>query len=397
MDTPLVSDPTSVFAFLIGALALIYWLNTLEQLRGFFKIFPPVIWAYFVPMIATAIGLIPVASPTYSWITRYMLPLSLFLLMMTTDLPAILKLGRIALIMMLAGTLGIVIGGPVAFGVLGSFLPEEAWKGLATLSGSWIGGTANMVAIQQSVGASDSMLGPIIVVDTVVGYGWMGVLLFLGSFQDKFDKWTKADRSSLDQVIKRSEEFVDKQKPLTLPTLTFILGLGFVATALAIKIGGLLPAVGNPSVISQTTWAVLVVVTVGLVLSYSPLKNLETYGASRIGYMALYLLLASIGARADLHAIADAPLYLLAGVIWIAVHISILFLAARIFRAPFFFVATGSMANIGGAASAPVVAGSYVPSMAPVGLLMGVAGYILGIYAAIFCAWILGQMSLVIG
>lgn len=396
MSTPLISDPTSVFAFLIGALAVIYWLNTLEFLKGFFGIFPPVIWAYFVPMLATAAGLIPVSSPTYSWITKYMLPLSLFLLMMTTDLPAIMKLGRIALVMMLAGTLGIVIGGPVAFGILGSVLPEEAWKGLASLSGSWIGGTANMVAIQQSVGAPDSLLGPIIVVDTVVGYGWMGVLLFLGPFQERFDRWSKADRSSLDHVIKLSEESSQNHKPITLPTLTFILGLGFVATAFAIRLGGMLPAVGNPSVISQTTWAVLVVVTVGLVLSYSPLKNLEAYGASRIGYMALYLLLASIGARADLHAIADAPLYLLAGVIWIVIHVAILILAARLFKAPFFFVATGSMANIGGAASAPVVAGSYVPSMAPVGLLMGVAGYILGIYAALFCAWILGQMSLVI-
>ncbi len=396
MTDPVIAEPTSVFAFLIGILAVIYWLNTIGKLSGFFKIFPPVIWAYFLPMIATALGIIPVSSPTYSWITKVLLPLSLFLLMMTVDLPAILKLGKVAILMMLAGTLGIVIGGPISFGLLGAFLPEDAWKGLAALSGGWIGGTANMVAIQQSVGASDSALGPIIVVDTVVGYGWMGILLFLSGFQEKFDKWNRADRTVLDDVIRRAEGSTLKRSPITVPALAIILGLGFVATAFAIKIGSLLPAVGNPSVISQTTWAVLVVVTVGLILSFSPLKRLEEFGASRIGYIALYILLTSIGARADLRAIADAPLLLLVGLIWIVVHISVLLLAARVFKAPFFFVATGSMANVGGAASAPVVAGSYLPSLAPVGLLMGVSGYILGIYAALLCAWILGQMSLII-
>ena len=391
---PLISDPTSVFAFLIGTLAVLYWLNTFQSLESFFKILPPVIWAYFLPMIASSLGVIPSDSPTYGWIARYLLPFSLFLLMMTTDLPSVVKLGKIAIIMMLAGTLGIVIGGPVAYTIMSGLLPPEAWKDLATLSGSWIGGTANMVAIQQSVGLED--LGPVIVVDTVVGYGWMGVLLFFGAFQERFDRWNLADRSILDGVLDRVDLNTDARKFITLPSLAFILGLGFVATVLAIKVGNNLPAVGNPSVISQTTWAVLVVVTVGVILSFSPLRQLENYGASRIGYLALYLLLTSIGARADVSAIADAPQLMFAGIIWLVVHVAILLTAARIFRAPLFFVATGSMANIGGAASAPVVAGAYIPSMAPVGLLMGVAGYILGIYAALFCAWILGQLSLIL-
>ncbi|NND70777.1 MAG: DUF819 family protein [Rhodothermales bacterium] len=391
---PLISEPTTVFAFLIGTLAVLYWLNTLPALRSFFKILPPVIWAYFLPMIASTMGVIPSDSPTYSWIAKYLLPFSLFLLMMTTDLPSVVKLGRIAIIMMLAGTLGIVVGGPIAYAIMSGFLPPEAWKDLATLSGSWIGGTANMVAIQQSVGLQD--LGPIIVVDTVVGYGWMGVLLFFGAFQERFDRWNLADRSILDGVLDRVNLAGTSTKSITLPSLSFILGLGFVATVISIRIGGVLPAVGNPSVISQTTWAVLVVVTVGIVLSFSPLQKLEEYGASKIGYLALYLLLTSIGARADVSAIAEAPQLMVAGAIWLTIHVAILLAAARIFRAPLFFVATGSMANIGGAASAPVVAGAYIPSMAPVGLLMGVAGYVLGIYAALFCAWILGQLSLIL-
>ncbi|NNE45304.1 MAG: DUF819 family protein [Rhodothermales bacterium] len=393
---PLITDPTSIFALLAGILAAVFWLSGLDQFRRLFDVLPPVIWAYFVPMIATTIGILPDASPAYSWISRYLLPLSLFLLMVTIDLPAVLHLGKLAIIMMLAGTVGIVIGGPIAFLVFGQFLPVDAWKGLAALSGSWIGGTANMVAIQKSVGAADAALGPIIVVDTVVGYGWMGILLFLGSFQKRFDAWIGADTSALEEANQHLQEIEVKRKPIMMSHLGMILGLGFVATVISISIGQMLPDLGEPSVISKTTWAVLVVVTLGLVLSFTPIRRLEVYGASKVGYIALYLLMASIGARANLAAVLDAPLYLLTGLVWISIHVAILLAAARIFRAPLFLVATGSMANVGGAASAPVVAGAYMPSMAPVGLLMGVSGYILGIYAALGCAWILGQLSLLL-
>lgn len=392
---PLITDPTSIFAVLAGILAGVFWLSGQPRLRRLFDILPPVIWAYFVPMIATTIGITPAASSAYAWISTYLLPLSLFLLMVTIDLPAILRLGRLAIIMMLAGTAGIMIGGPVAYAIFGEFLPVDSWKGLAALSGSWIGGTANMVAIQKSVGAPDAALGPIIVVDTVVGYGWMGVLLFLAAFQSRFDRWIRADTSALEVANRHLEEIEVARKPIMMSHLGMILGLGFVATVISITIGQMLPALGEPSVISKTTWAVLVVVTLGLILSFTPIRKLEVYGASKVGYIALYLLMASIGARANLAAVVDAPLYLMAGVVWVAIHVAILLLAARIFRAPLFLVATGSMANIGGAASAPVVAGAYMPSMAPVGLLMGVAGYILGIYAALACAWMLGQLSLI--
>ena len=185
----MITDTNQLFALLAAVLALVFWMSTLAPFKKLFAIVPPVIWAYFLPTILTTIGITPASSDVYSWMARILLPLSLFLLMITVDLPAIIKLGGKAIIMMLTGTFGIVIGGPIAFMVFGSFLPADAWQGFATLSGSWIGGTANMIAIQQSVGAPDSILGPVIVVDTVVGYGWMGVLIFLSAFQGKFDKW----------------------------------------------------------------------------------------------------------------------------------------------------------------------------------------------------------------
>ena len=392
-DAALITEPTALFAFLAGLLGLIFWLSTLDPLKPFFERLPPVIWAYFVPMIATTLGITPAASPVYDWVARYLLPLALFLLMLTVDVPAIVRLGPIALAMMAVGTLGIVIGGPVAYLLFGGFLPPDAWQGFATLSGSWIGGTANMVAIQQSVGAPDALLGPIIVVDTVVGYGWMGVLIFLSSFQERFDRHIGARTSAIEAMNARLAELDTERRVVTIADLAIIVGLAFAATALSVALGGRLPALGDPTIISQSTWAILIAVTLGLLLSFTPLRRLERPGASRIGYLALYLLLTTIGAKADLAAVLEAPLYLLAGVVWIAIHIGLLFLAAKLLRAPLFFVATGSMANIGGAASAPVVAGVYHPAMAPVGLLMAVAGYILGIYAALACAGILGWMA----
>jgi uncharacterized membrane protein len=175
--------------------------------------------------------------------------------------------------------------------------------------------------------------------------------------------------------------------------LAALIGLAFGAAVASIAVGQRLPAVGTPTIISPTTWAVLIVVTGGLLLSFTPVRRLEDVGASRLGYAALYLLLTSIGAQADMRAVLAAPLYLAAGVLWIAVHVAVLLIVARLIRAPLFFFATGSMANIGGAASAPVVAGVYNPAMAPVGLLMAVAGYVLGIYAALGCAAILGWMA----
>lgn len=390
----MITETNQLFALLAAVLAILFWLSTLKPLQSFFKYLPPVIWAYFLPMFLTTGGVTPSSSPVYDWMGDYLLPFSLFLLMLTIDLPAIMKLGKKAITMMLAGTLGIVIGGPVAYLIFSSFLPEDAWQGFAVLSGSWIGGTANLLAIQKSVGASDGIVGPIIVVDTIVGYGWMGVLIFLSTFQKKFDAWVGADNSAIERANARLSEMDTSRRPIGLPDLIYILGLGMGGTVLAIAIGNMLPALGDPTIISSKTWAILVAVTAGLALSFTRIQKLEQAGASKVGFLALFLLITSIGAKGDLAAIMDAPLYLLAGIVWISIHIMILMIVAKLIKAPLFFVATGSMANIGGAASAPIVASVYHPAMAPVGLLMGISGYFLGIYAALGCAWILSQLAM---
>jgi uncharacterized membrane protein len=281
--------------------------------------------------------------------------------------------------------------------LFGHFLPADAWTGFAALSGSWIGGTANMVAVAESVGTPDSAFGPIIVVDTVVGYGWMGVLLFFSVWQKKFDSRTRANTAAIEETNARLAEMDRDRHPTTVRDAAFLIGIGLGAAVLSVNLGDSMPSLGDPTIISATTWAVLIVVTGGLLLSFTPLREFEKVGASQLGYTALYLLLAGIGAQADLKAVLQAPVYLVAGAVWIAIHVGILYVAARIVRAPLFFIATGSMSNIGGAASAPVVAGVYHPAMAPVGLLMAVVGYVLGIYAALGCAYLLGQVATLMG
>ena len=392
-EQTLITDPMSVFAFLAGTVAFIYWVSGLPRFKKLFEYTPQVIYVYFLPMFATTFGITPAASPAYDWLTRYLLPFALLLLMISVDVKAILRLGPIALFMVLAGTVGIIVGGPISYLMFQGFLPADAWTGFAALSGSWIGGTANMVAIAESVGTPDSAMGPIIVVDTVVGYGWMGVLLFFSGYQARFDRKTGANTDAIDDTNRRLAEMNTHRAPITLRDAIILIGLGMGGAVIAVNLGAGLPRIGDPTIISPTTWTVLIVVTGGLMLSFTALRDFETVGASHLGYTGLYLLLAGIGAQANLVAVLQAPVYLAAGVVWIAIHVGILLIATRIVRAPLFFLATGSMANIGGAASAPVVAGVYHPAMAPVGLLMAVVGYIMGIYGALVCAWLLGLVG----
>ena len=387
------TEPMAVFAFLSGLVAMIFWVSGVKRFENFFQYVPPVIFVYFLPMFATTFGITPPISPTYDWMTRYLLPFALLLLMISVDLKSVARLGPIALFMVTAGTLGIIIGGPVALLLFGRFLPPDAWQGFAALSGSWIGGTANMVAIAESVGTPESAFGPIIVVDTVVGYGWMGVLLFFSVWQKKFDQKTGANTKVIEDTNRRLAEMDQDRHPITVRDASFLIGIGLSGAVLSVYLGAGLASLGDPTIISSTTWAVLIVVTGGLILSFTKLRQFEKVGASPLGYAALYLLLAGIGAQADLKAVIQAPVYLVAGAVWISIHVLILYLAARIVKAPLFFVATGSMANIGGAASAPVVAGVYHPAMAPVGLLMAVVGYVFGIYGALGCAYLLALVG----
>ncbi|WP_110113495.1 DUF819 family protein [Bacillus sp. CGMCC 1.16541] len=389
----LIQDPMALMAYLsalIGAVFMLaQWKNAAVQ--KFFHYAPPLIWAYFLPMISTTLGITPSSSALYDFVSTYILPFGLLLLLLSTNIPATLRLGPKALLLFLAGTFGVIIGGPISLAIFQPFLPEDAWKGVAALAGSWIGGSANMAALVDAVGTPEEILSPIIVVDTVVGYSWMGIMIALASFQHKFNKWNNADNTIVEKLNEQIGE-LEKQhaKPLAIPQLLGILGLGFGVSYVIRKFAETLPAT---SVLNAATWTIMIVSAIGIALSFTKVRKLEDYGASKIGYAGIYLLLTTIGAKANLVYVVDAPQYILMGAVWLAIHILVIFLAARLMKAPMFFIAVGSQGNIGGTSSAPVVASVFQPALAPVGLLMGIVGNVVGTYGAVLTAYLAEMVS----
>lgn len=380
-----LDDPTGVATALVVLIGLIFFLAGLRRLVGVFRYIPPISWAYFLPMICSTAGILPSSSPAYTWITHNLLPASLLLLIMVTDIPAILRLGGKAITMMLAGSVGIIIGGPVTLWLFQRWLPEGAWKGLGALAGSWIGGSVNMMAVAEGIGTPPDLLAPLIVVDTVVGYAWFGFLIYLSTFQDAIDRRLSSDRSFIDALNTRLDTIrKEHSRPITVRDLAYILAVAFGLGRLCLWLGDLFPEMGQ--IIGSFTWTIILVTAIGMMLSFTPFRRLEEGGASRLGYMGIYIVLASIGARADMRAVLDAPVFFAAGIVWIVIHALFLAAAARLLRAPVFFFATGSMANIGGTSTGPITASVYQSALAPVGLLMAVLGMLIGTYAALLCA-----------
>ncbi|MDA0311786.1 MAG: DUF819 family protein, partial [Gemmatimonadetes bacterium] len=245
--TALLTDPMAVFGFLAGIVALIFWVSELPRFKKLFELVPPVIYVYFIPMLTTTAGITPAESPLYNWTVPYLLLFALLLLMISIDVRSIIKLGPTALFMVLAGTVGIIIGGPISLLLFKGFLPPDAWTGFAALSGSWIGGTANMVAIAESVGTSADAMGPVIVVDTVVGYGWMGVLIAFSGYQARFDRRTNANTAVIEETNKRLANLDDDRRPTTLRDAIVIIGMGMAGAVAANELGQLLPSLGDPT------------------------------------------------------------------------------------------------------------------------------------------------------
>lgn len=390
--TTLLTDPIAILVYLLGLIAIIYWAQAQPRLAKVFKYLPPVIWIYFLPMFSTTLGITPENSPLYDFVKLYLLPAALVLLLLSSNTRELVKLGPKAMGTMLFGTLGIVVGGVVALAIFGHWLPADAWQGMGALSGSWIGGSSNMVAIGTSIGCRDDLFGIMIIVDTIVGYGWMGVVIFLSGFQERIDKWNRVDSSHIDDMDERMQAVGQaNRRPLTFKDLSLMVFVGLGLGYLSLQIGYLLPDIG--SVITSFAWTIIIVSILGLALSLSPLAELEFVGASHVGNIFLFLLLATIGAKADLQAITQAPLFLVAGVVWILIHAIILFLGGKLLKAPMFLIATSSQANVGGVVSAPIVASVYRKSLAPVGLLMGVVGNILGIYFGLLTAQIMSWVA----
>jgi uncharacterized membrane protein len=380
----MIQNPFGVLAVLIAIEAAVLLFSGHPKTKRFFHFPPAMFWIYFLPMVFSSANVIPHQSVLYSRVGTYVLPASLILLLIAADLKAILKLGKPALGMMLVGSLGVILGAPAVLFIFRSQLPAEMWSGFAALSASWTGGSANMIAVKEALGTPDAVFLPMVVVDTLVAYSWMGILILLAGVQVAYDKWNRSDRVIIEEL---------HQKIAAEPaTVSKVLRLEFMVLVLLTGIAGALIASGGAKVLStmthvpQNTGLILIASTLGITLSFTPVKKLEAHGASKIGYVLLYFVLTSIGARASLGAIISAPLLVVAGFVWVLIHALFLVVAGRLTRTPLCLLAAASQANIGGPASAPVVAAIYEPALAPVGLLLGVFGNVIGTYCGLLCA-----------
>jgi len=351
-------------------------------------------------------------SQLYFVASRYLLPASLLLLCLGIDLKGLINLGPKALIMFGAATLGIIIGGPIALLVASKLMPdaigastEELWRGLSTIAGSWIGGGANQAAMKEIYEVKDNLFGTMIVVDVVVANIWMGFLLYGANISEKIDKKLKADNSAITSLKNKVSDYRESIAEIPTTTKLFVLmAVAFGGVALA-HFGSdvIAPALGAhketlakynlTSLSSGFFWLVVIATTIGLTLSFTKAKKLEGVGASRWGSIFIYVLVATIGMKMNLGEVLSNLELFAIGIIWMLIHVAILLLVAKIIRAPFFFVAVGSQANIGGAASAPIVASAFSPSLAPVGVLMAVLGYAMGTYGALICAQLMALVA----
>lgn len=389
----MIQNPIALAAILVSIVLLMRWLEHVPGPDRLFHYLPTAFWCYFTPVILSTFGILPTASPVYNFLTSYVLAACLLLLLLNINLPAIFRLGSTALGSMAVGALGIGVGAVAAWAIWSPWLPAQTWKGIGALSASWIGGNANMVAVKEALATPDTVFAPMVIVDTVVTYSWMALLVSLAPWQHRWDQWVRADRAALDDVNRRLDAQATQDPAVEKASAWH--GLWLLAGALAvgwgcIRLGMILPPWG--AALNAVGWAFMLVTLLGVLLSLTPAAKLERYGASHWGYLCLYLLLASIGAKARLQDILRAPLILAMAYTWVGIHGLMLALYGWWRRVPLFFLVTSSQANIGGTASTPLVAGVFQPRLAPLGLLLAIAGNVIGTYAGLAiaetCRWI---------
>ena len=376
------THPVYIIAVLLIIEAVILILAERPVGKKLFKVLPSMFWIYFLPMLANTFGLLPEESPVYSLLTRWMLPAALVVLLLSADIGGIARLGPTALGVMAAGMVGIMLGAPIVLLIFRHWLPADAWQAIGPLSGSWIGGSANMVAVKEAVGTPDDLFKLIIIVDTIIPYAWMGLLIALSSHQQKFDRWNRSNTKLIEELAKRAKTNGPAEKiRFSLLGILIIFLIAALGAVIAVWSSAQLPAVKN--VINPVAWSVIIATILGVSFSFTPASRLQSRGSNRIGFIMLYLVLASIGAKTSLSYLADLPIFLIAGVTWVCIHAGCLLLAARLLKAPMALVAAASQSCIGGPASGPVIAGIYHPDLAPVGLLLAVLGNVLGTFLAL--------------
>ena len=409
---PLFTNDAITFGLLMIVLAAIFVTSHSESKfwKKFYTYIPALLLCYFVPaLLHWPLGLIsPEGSKLYFVASRYLLPASLILLCLSIDFKGIVNLGPKAIIMFLTATLGIILGGPVALLLVTSIAPDlipvspdELWRGLSTVAGSWIGGGANQTAMKEIFEVQDNLFATMIIVDVIVANIWMAFLLYGANISERLDRRLRADNSAIEDLKQRVSDYRSSIERIPTVTTVFVmLAVAFGGTALGHWgadvivpfMEGFKDTLENArlnSLMSKFFWLIVISTTVGLILSFTKAKQLEGVGASRWGSVFIYILVATIGMKMNISEVFDNIGLFAVGITWMLIHATTLIIVAIIIRAPFFFIAVGSQANVGGAASAPIVASAFSPALAPVGVLMAVLGYALGTYGALICAYLM--------
>ncbi|MDH5382145.1 MAG: DUF819 family protein [Cyclobacteriaceae bacterium] len=409
----LVTNDAVVLGILMVMLALIFKTSTSGHKfwKRFYSVIPMLLLCYFLPSLLNTFNIVDgEKSQLYYVASRFLLPSCLVLLTLSVDLKEIIKLGPKALIMFFTATVGVILGGPLAIliasaidpSIIGGVGPEAVWRGMTTIAGSWIGGGANQAAMFEMFKPSNELYSVMITVDIVIAELTLALILIGIGKTKQIDKAFNADSSAIEGLKKKMEEYsLSIAKVTSLSDFMLILGLCFGATAFSHFLADIIapwislnaPYLDKYSLTSGFFWLVVFATAIGVTLSFTRFRDLEGAGASKIGSVFIYVLVATIGMKMDITAIMDHVGLFLVGGIWMAFHLLLLLLVGKLIKAPYFFLAVGSTANVGGAASAPVVAAAFHPSLAPVGVLLAVLGYVMGTYGAWFCGVIMETVS----
>ncbi|GIT97667.1 DUF819 domain-containing protein [Sulfurovum sp. TSL1] len=377
-----------VLLVLIGS-AIVY-----TEKRSRHKLFgylPSIVILYFVVMLFSTFGLwqrSESVTETYTFLKSNLLPAMIFLMLLSADMREIFKLGKKMLLTFFLASVSIAIGFIGTFSLFHGYFEPGSWKAFAALSGSWMGGTGNMVAIQGALDLPDSAMGYTLLIDSIDYAIWVMILLALVPFAKKFDLWSKADTSVIDEVGEKLALKNAHQKPLTFSSLSLLLVSALFVSVFAQYGASLFP---TTSFLTTTTWVVIIATLTGILFAMTPLAKLS--GGSTLANMMLYLIVALIASRADFSELTEAPLYIIAGFVIIAIHGSIMILFAKLFKLDLFSLGVASLANIGGVASAPILASAYSKALIPIGVLMAMMGYIIGTFGGLMVGKILKMIA----
>lgn len=385
MSESLIGSPGGVLAVLCAVAAFWFFIEQVTEWK-LFQYIPPLLFIYATPVFLNNLDVIPANSPVYAGLSAFVLPVFIVLMLIKVDVPAAVKVMGKGVLVMLMGTTGVVVGAVVAYVIVHRWLAPDAWKGFGTLAGSWIGGTGNMAATSEMLATPPEQFGLAVLADNVIYIVWLPILLASKNFADRFNAWAKVPADRIAMMDSAAALVAGEERAPLMREYIYLgaiaIGVTWIAAAVApILFDGMMTfAPGLEIVLSESTWRILLITTIALMLSTTPVSRLPN--ATAIGTAMIYVFVAGMGARATVAGFAQAPAFLLGAFIWIFIHGAFCLAGAKIFRVDVHSVAIASAANIGAAASAPIVAAFHRPSLVPVSILMALIGYALGNYLA---------------